>query len=323
MQPPGIPADTQPSGNQSMQDIMGSLCSMQAAMLQQQQTLTKQISDMMTFVSSQLPHAPPAHAESSISTPTPTSSKSSDPVPVPALQLPEFPAMPCTSSSPRPLHAAGMPLGTNLKDSIKLKIWNNKYVDFFELLFPDLSNTYSLSFASGSSETPSLQLLPKRKRALTESKWGTAMDTFIAVYTEKYPQDLNSLLTYSHHIKYLMSVKADWQAYDVHFRMDREYSLCSWLTVRQDLELKAFRQSLSMRQPFRQTFSASSRGKVPRGYCFSYHSRGTRCNTPNCPYKHLCPRCSKPHPTYAKCKPQSATSKPTASPPNSSRPPKS
>lgn len=211
-------------------------------------------------------------------------------------------SQPSTSTSRTALQS-GMPLGSNVKDSIKSKIWQHKYIDLFELLHPQTASTFSLSFASYDSTSPSLQLTPQRKRPLTENEWATAMDIYMAVYVQKFPQDVPNLLTYIQHIKDLMRHGADWLMYDTQFRIDREFTHCSWSSVRQDLELRAFRSLQSPKPTFRpQSTTQSNFTRVPTGYCFSFHQRGTRCYNQNCRYKHLCPKCSKPHPLFRPCR---------------------
>ena len=81
---------------------------------------------------------------------------------------------------------------------------------------------------------------------------------------------------------------ADWRHYDRQFRVDREYSHCSWATVRVDLQLTATLKSTHTmtrnNQPFRQAsqpFKANTtrqQSRLPTGYCFSYHSQSVRWN---------------------------------------------
>ena len=66
------------------------------------------------------------------------------------------------------------------------------------------------------------------------------MDIYVAIYVQHYPEQLNDM-SYAHYVKDLLKHNANWQFYDSHFRSDSEFSKCSWLGSRQDLELRAFR----------------------------------------------------------------------------------
>jgi len=130
------------------------------------------------------------------------------------------------------------------------------------------------------------------------------MDIYVAIYLERYPAQMNDIFTYSQHIKRMMADGADWQMYDRLYRTDREYTACSWLTVRQDLELRANHSQFlrNRQQPFRHNnLAASTENNTPVGYCFMYHNRHRSCNNDRCPYKHTCPRCNGPHPSFMGC----------------------
>lgn len=218
-----------------------------------------------------------------------------------------------------PTRTAGMPIGANIKDTVKNQIWLHKYVDLIDLLYPNRNCNYSLSLTPDSS-TPSLTLTQKKNRSLNEAEWSSAMDVFVAVYVQKYPQQLNDILTYVHYIKDLMKQGANWRYYDTNYRLDREFSQCTWTTIRQDLELRSFRGQLSFRNnQTSQTTPSSTSSKPPIGYCFSYHQPGLRCHNKPCKYKHSCPRCHNNHPAFMQCnqqqpKSQQHNNKPTSKP---------
>ena len=216
--------------------------------------------------------------------------------------------------TPRPvLFAASLPTGYQVSERNKIKIWAHQYVDFQDILFNSTTEpTYTMS-VHDAGNAPTLQFAPQKKWPLTETEWCTAWDDFLAVYTQNHAHDLSDLITYSRHIKDLMQSGADWGHYDRQFRVDREYSHCSWATVRVDLQLTATLKSTHTmtrnNQPFRQAsqpFKANTtrqQSRPPTGYCFSYHSQSVRCTAENCQYKHVCPRCKRNHPMYRQCIP--------------------
>ena len=215
----------------------------------------------------------------------------------------------------RPLRTTAAPLGHSIPHSIKLKIWQHKYIELHDLITTIRSTDYTLALTTEDGE-PQFRLAPKKKKALTENQWCQAMDTFIAIYVQRYPHEIGAILSYAQTVKDLMANKANWIWYDQQFRTDREFSLCKWDEVRQDLELRAFRHQSSAydnnNKPFRSsTSSRRSEDKVPPGYCYAYHTAGQRCNAPKCTYKHNCPKCRGPHPAFMRCsKPATNSARP-------------
>ena len=237
----------------------------------------------------------PSTSNTNVSTlmPRPGTSNSPSESPVP---------VPITFGCPtvRPLQAGGMPLGGAIPERVKEKIWQNKYIELADLL-PSDRQSYTLQIYND-SDTPSLNFEPKKRRRLTEAEWIRAFDIYIAIYIDKYPDAANALLTYTHNVQNIMAAGGDWQHYDSKFRQEREFSLVSWYTVRPDLEIQAFRPNRTFREKFPPKFNGQSQQRLPRGYCYDYHSRGTRCTRRSCSYKHTCPKCDQPHPVYFPCR---------------------
>jgi len=186
-----------------------------------------------------------------------------------------------------------MKIGLEVSQKIKEMIWTHKYVDFSSLIAPDVENEYALSFNSTSNQAQ-LKRTPKPKRPLNKLEWVSAFDIFLAVYIDKYPTQVADLLTYGQHIKEMMRRNEDWYAYDIKFRKGRESMKYSWSSLRVDLMLGARGTTDSTR-----TFREERR--IPRGFCFKFHTRKQMCHNPACRYKHTCPRCSNIHPLYTDC----------------------
>lgn len=201
--------------------------------------------------------------------------------------------------------SAGVPLAAMVPDALKRKIWQHKYVEFSLLLDPDQEETYSFAITK-SGETPAIQLKPRQKRFLSENDWQTAFDTFMAVYTLAYPNDLQDLITYGQTIKRMMTKKQRWWHYDRQFRMAREFNKCSWLTIRIDLQLESQQPTpaVAVKNNFRKP-----QARLPLGYCFLYHNRWTYCDKKQCKYDHSCPKCRGNHPEYRCGQVSSSTSR--------------
>ena len=192
------------------------------------------------------------------------------------------------------MFTGGLRLGDHLPMNIKQKIWDNKFIEFTSILDPDSSDSYALSF--NNTNQPTLCLTPKKKSYLNESDWTMAFDTFVAVYVQKFPEQLQDLLTYGNTIRKMISSGQAWWYYDRQFRIAREYSQCSWATMRVDLYMQNLNRNVQTYKPnFREVAT------IPTGYCFKYHSKEKRCFDRGCKFKHTCPRCDKPHPQYEKC----------------------
>ena len=108
-------------------------------------------------------------------------------------------------STSRPiLLAAGLPAGANISDRNKVRIWTDKYVDFYDIIHTDATHTYHMALTTDNSSVPSLQFSPRRRRPLTESEWCAAWDDYMAVYTLKHPTTLVDMITYAKSINKLL-----------------------------------------------------------------------------------------------------------------------
>ena len=198
---------------------------------------------------------------------------------------------------------SGLLAGEHLPERIKLRIWSDKYVDFYNILYPDNEGVYNISL--NTSQQTGLKLTPRKNRQLTEREWCKAFDVFLAVYTRKYPDSIHSLITYGKFIKEMMSQGHNWAYYDTRFRKDREFSKSPWTNIRIDLQLNAvkgdFRNVTFNNRTQTQSSSHLQTGFIPKGYCFAYHKQGRRCENQQCPWKHDCVRCSNKHPMFRHC----------------------
>lgn len=197
--------------------------------------------------------------------------------------------------------SSGLPAGENLSDSLKTKIWNNQFVDFYDLLYPESEHNYSLS-VNDAGASPTLSFVPRKKRTLTEREWCRAFDDYLATYTRTYPGCLLDLITYGKFVKDLMSRNQNWDFYDRSFRRDREHSLCKWTTIRIDLQIAAsYNHDNSVESRYRGSASNAKNGDfdtIPFGYCFQFHKKGRHCTQRQCNWKHACPKCQARHPMY-------------------------
>ena len=92
-----------------------------------------------------------------------------------------------------------VPLASRISDKIQSKIWANEYVDFGSLLQQSYAKDSKYNFvvqASPSADRPVISLEPAQqpKRITTIDQWLTAFQTFVAIYTVRFPNDAPALM---------------------------------------------------------------------------------------------------------------------------------
>ena len=201
-----------------------------------------------------------------------------------------------------PRMSNGLLAGEAVPEKIVNNIREQKFVDFYDILFPDAENAYTISLGDF-DDSKKLDFIPRKKRLLSETEWASAFDDFLAVNVKAHPDQLVQLITYSKFIKSIMRKGHDWRYYDHHFRKDREFSLYTWDTVRVDLQLTASLKNSSSTSSttakgYNTKSSSTTHSRIPPGFCFNFNLRGVRCQNDRCTYKHKCPRCNHTHPIY-------------------------
>ena len=151
-----------------------------------------------------------------------------------------------TSFPRQPFCSIAITLGARVGPKLKAKIWANEYVDFECLLSVTPSTErYSLSLApSGtSSARPPLNLEPVHAPQKIQSlnQWLTAFNTFVAVYTERYPWDALRIMKCCEVMRDIASKPGDWLFYDYQFGYIRQSAPVSypWDTIHWELWLRA------------------------------------------------------------------------------------
>lgn len=118
------------------------------------------------------------------------------------------------------------------------KIWTHKYIDFNDLLRYDENNRpqYTMTLNS-SSDTPTLKLHPQTQ---THPDRNRVEHSLVQTHGCVHPH-IPRTTGRPHHLfannQRTMHKGLAWGDYDRRFRMDREYSHCSWSTLRVDLQL--------------------------------------------------------------------------------------
>ena len=121
----------------------------------------------------------------------------------------------------------GVPLASRISEKIQSKIWANEYIDLGMLLHRISPSDYKYNFVvqtTQSNDRPVISLEPaqKAKRIIAIDQWITAFQTFVAIYTVRFPKDAPALMKYSETVRDLAAKNAHWRYYDENFRYLRQ-----------------------------------------------------------------------------------------------------
>ena len=123
-----------------------------------------------------------------------------------------------------------VPLGATVSAKLKLKIWNNEFVELKSLLPNSNEEPLSIMVKAGKIE---LQQVSSNKNPITIHQWTDAFLIFISIYLQKFPQEASNLLKYMYTIREINKLHGEqaWRNYDETFRKIRETSLLPWERV--------------------------------------------------------------------------------------------
>ena len=202
-----------------------------------------------------------------------------------------------------PATAAPLP-GDKLPDSINEKIRLEKYVDFFDIFFPDNDDYHT---RTDIEQLLVQSLVKKKRRPLTYPEWQSAFYKFTGVYLGFYPHLAQQLNAYGDFINWLQLHHYNWAMYDANFRKDRETARTPWTYRRADLQTDAalysrrlaYGQAGGHEEKFRHQNSNNSSSPWKVGYCIRYNKQDTSCpNRSGCQWKHACTICDGKHPHF-------------------------
>ena len=118
---------------------------------------------------------------------------------------------------------------------------------------------------------------PKKQNKITSvDEWSSAFAIFMSIYSEKYPNQVPSLIKYGETIKDIAKVGGDFISYDEGFRYHRKSNPSSWDQFNPELYTKC---TTVVRNSSNRVFMDSSDHRmvkpsnflVPRGFCYTYH----------------------------------------------------
>ena len=123
----------------------------------------------------------------------------------------------------------GIPLGANLSQKMKNKIWSHEYIDLKALVSHVPEDNISLTLSQNQLTVQNTQL-SKSKDQLTFSEWQSAFHIYMAVFIEKFSDQAPHMLKYMEMIKGIRQSKGDeaWKFYDDQFRRLRKLHMPPW-----------------------------------------------------------------------------------------------
>ena len=88
----------------------------------------------------------------------------------------------------------GLLLGFDVSRENRVKIWNNKYVELVDLLYPDQNSTVQFALNAQSL----VQVVTNKRELQSLKDWIRGFDAFIAIYSENPNKlsDISALLAY-------------------------------------------------------------------------------------------------------------------------------
>ena len=129
--------------------------------------------------------------------------------------------------------------------------------------------------------------------ANTPLTWITAFQTFVAVYTARFPNDAPALMKHSETVQDLAAKHAHLRYYDENFRFLRQKTLFPWDQIHSELWLQAYHINKTAPVVSSESHRTHSRQPFPFGFCWKFH-RGEKCS--GCKYKHVCFKCGTQDP---------------------------
>ena len=158
----------------------------------------------------------------------------------------KFTAQPLSLPANRePFASIAVALRSSVSPKLKAKIWAKEFIEFGSLLTSSANqDRYSvcLTPSSNSSSQPRLTLEPCQpsKKIHNFLQWLSAFNIFVAIFSEKFPNETPRLMKYSEIIRDISTKPGDWYLYDEQFRYIRQSApdQYPWDTIHWELWIK-------------------------------------------------------------------------------------
>lgn len=186
---------------------------------------------------------------------------------------------------------SALPLGSNVTEALKVRIWANDYVDLGSLVNINLGKANSRSLVI---ENNKLALADNSKRIKSIDTWASAFNTFITIYCVKHPHAYPDMIKYSEIVRDMCRRKGNWYQYDIDFRSSKCQLQVSWGQMHHQLWLTHMFSEENRANNQDGKRENASLPRVPIGYCVRFH-KGEFCRLP-CQFNHRCYICNQMHP---------------------------
>lgn len=215
------------------------------------------------------------------------------------------------------------PLASMVDSKVKLQIWQDKYIDLAILLPQNSTFSKRKGMQFQIVENSKLAVIPNKPRfgIYNIEQWTTAFIRYIAIYAEKFPDQVPFLLKHAELVRDLAqnTTGNSWQEYDQRYRLDRQVRGIPWGVFNMEFYIMATRgfSHNTFHTPNRSfrsnNFRPSNRGfrfrgrtprvvgssqpRFNRGFCWAYNRDG-HCRIPSCRFSHKCSGCTEDHPLF-------------------------
>lgn len=223
------------------------------------------------------------------------------------------------------------PISAQMSKKIRRKIWAKQYVDFATLLPNYNTQPVQQRFSLQLGHNSMFNLVPQAQlRKITNiSQWTSAFLRFVAVYSEKFPQETPQLMKYAEVVRDLAHRRPGlaWYYYDVQFRQLKETVNFRWDRIYYDLWVpsatmspstmgnsyantnfqytnansqysNAFSQRYKRLNNYANPNNTSSQRRTDqpflRNCCWAFNRSGS-CTRVECRFPHSCGQCRGPH----------------------------
>ena len=190
---------------------------------------------------------------------------------------------------------SSVPLGGLVDSKLKARIWAGQYIEL-DLLLGGVVDNPVLIFDIRSQQSSVQTREQPQHRINNIAQWTDAFLVFMAIYTDRFPTEVASILKYVQLMRTMaFTTKSNiCLAYDRDFRKLRAHNNMPWNVLHQELFF-----SLTSRADYvpsvQQKMGFPQRKQPFRtGLCHAFGATG-RCRKPLCPYKHACPSCGGNH----------------------------
>ena len=211
-----------------------------------------------------------------------------------------------------------VPLGLGISQNLKQKIINEEYIDFYQLLQYNPTESLTLNFTqNGEGQTVAIAPGKSKDKKITNfNTWLKAFEIYVAIYSPSHPDKTPGLMKYASNMRELNDTygSAAWAYYDKAFRKWRQYNKTfPWGVLYWEFYAKAMaagrtnNRNISSTNNFEQAFQPfrSSFKQKDQRLCKLFAYKG-QCKFDPCKFKHACPICNGRHPLF-KCFRNNAT----------------